>query len=200
MNCHRNYPWYRGWRDAFVGRGLTIIGIHTPETKAEHNVDALRRRMQEAELDFPIVADNEKKNWNAWGNSIWPSVYLIDKEGYLRYWWYGELNWKSADGERLMRQRIEELLGETTGRWSGASAVRTARRGPRSLPSSPVLGRFDRQEVMRHGGADPRSAERPDDLDRAVLVVPEAQKDDVLRGAVVVVSGRRDDLDLHGLD
>ena len=54
--------------------------------------------------------DNDMANWNAWGNSMWPSVYLIDRRGYLRYWWYGELNWKGAQGEKMMRQRIQELL------------------------------------------------------------------------------------------
>ena len=56
--------------------------------------------------------DNEKKNWNVWANWLWPSVYLIDKKGHVRYWWYGELNWKGAEGEKYMRERIEELLAE----------------------------------------------------------------------------------------
>ena len=43
---------------------------------------------------------------------MWPSVYLIDKQGYVRSWWYGELNWKGSEGEKLLRQRIEELLAE----------------------------------------------------------------------------------------
>ena len=112
MNCHRNYPWYRGWYDSFEKQGLTIVGVHTPETKAEQNVDTLRSKMKEAQLKFPVVADNEKKTWNNWGNTMWPSVYLIDKKGHIRYWWYGELNWKGTEGEKIMRNRIEELLAE----------------------------------------------------------------------------------------
>ena len=59
-----------------------------------------------------MLLDNEKRNWNAWGNSMWPTVYLIDKQGYVRYWWFGELKWQGNDGEKLLRQRIEELLKE----------------------------------------------------------------------------------------
>ena len=58
------------------------------------------------------MIDNQKKNWNAWGNSMWPSVYLIDKQGRLRYWWYGELNWKGAGGQKIMAARIDDLLAE----------------------------------------------------------------------------------------
>jgi hypothetical protein len=58
------------------------------------------------------LIDNGHQNWNAWGNSMWPTVYLIDKQGYARYWWLGELNWEGNEGEKIFRGRIEELLAE----------------------------------------------------------------------------------------
>ncbi len=88
------------------------MGIHTPETSAERSVDNLRSKMKQEGFQFPIVVDNDHKNWDAWGNSMWPSVYLIDKQGYVRYWWYGELNWKTNEGEKVMRKLIEKLLAE----------------------------------------------------------------------------------------
>lgn len=112
MNCQRNFPWYRGWQDSFRDQDVTILGIHTPETDEEFDVANVKRATVEAKFAFPVLIDNDKKNWDAWGNSMWPSVYLIDKRGNLRYWWYGELNWQGADGEPRMRQRIEELLKE----------------------------------------------------------------------------------------
>jgi len=63
-------------------------------------------------LEFPIVVDDEEKAWDHWGNSMWPSLYLIDKEGYARFWWYGELDWKGSDNHLLAKQRIQELLAE----------------------------------------------------------------------------------------
>lgn len=39
-------------------------------------------------------------------------MYLVDKNGYIRYWWYGELDWKGAGGHKLMQKRIERLLAE----------------------------------------------------------------------------------------
>ena len=86
--------------------------MHTPETAREREVENVRQDAADAGLTFPIVVDNQKRNWDAWGNSMWPSTYLIDKEGYVRYWWYGELNWQDAEGEALLRKRIEELLAE----------------------------------------------------------------------------------------
>jgi hypothetical protein len=39
-------------------------------------------------------------------------VYLIDKQGNVRAWWYGELAWQGAKGEETLRAKIEELLAE----------------------------------------------------------------------------------------
>ncbi|MEX2170330.1 MAG: redoxin domain-containing protein [Pirellulales bacterium] len=112
INCVNNYPWYREWQDDFHGRAVTMIGIHTPETQAETDVEQLREKLRDNDLRFPVAVDNQKQNWQAWSNSMWPSVYLIDKQGRVRYWWYGELDWQGAGGQKLARQRIDELLAE----------------------------------------------------------------------------------------
>jgi peroxiredoxin len=113
INCIRNYPWYREWQEAFQGRDVTIIGIHTPETEPEADVARLREKLRDNDLKFPVAIDSERQLWQAWSNSIWPSVYLTDKQGRVRYWWYGELDWEGAGGQHLARKRIEELLAES---------------------------------------------------------------------------------------
>jgi peroxiredoxin len=113
INCINNYPWYRQWHDELNDKGVVLIGIHTPETDAERNLSHVRRKAADEKLAFPILIDPKNENWNAWGNSMWPSVYLIDKRGYLRHFWPGELNWQGNNGHQLMRKRIEELLAET---------------------------------------------------------------------------------------
>jgi thiol-disulfide isomerase/thioredoxin len=104
-NCIANYPAYKSWHQAYAGKGLTIIGIHTPETQGEHAVEKVREKARDNALTFPILVDNDRRNWDAWSNRVWPSVYLVDKRGRIRYWWYGELNWAGAKGEQLMRER-----------------------------------------------------------------------------------------------
>jgi peroxiredoxin len=112
INCIHNYPWYRKWSEKYSSSEVAIIGIHTPETTAEESVSTLERKLKENQLTFPVLVDNNKKNWAAWGNNMWPSVYVIDKEGYVRAWWYGELDWQGAGGHKILSQRIDELLKE----------------------------------------------------------------------------------------
>ncbi|RCS44638.1 hypothetical protein DTL42_17095 [Bremerella cremea] len=112
INCIRNYPWYLEWSEKFKDQEVVIVGIHTPETNAEQNSASVRRKATEAKFRFPILIDAKKENWNAWGNSMWPCVYVIDKQGYLREQWAGELKWQGNDGEKYMRSKIEALLTE----------------------------------------------------------------------------------------
>ena len=89
---------------------MVVIGIHTPETEGEKNTKTLRKRLKEAGLTFPVAVDNKTTMWKRYNNRYWPSVYLIDKEGIARWGWAGELGFKGAKGETLMREKIDSLL------------------------------------------------------------------------------------------
>jgi peroxiredoxin len=112
INCIRNLPHYQDWYEKFSKSDVTIIGIQTPETEAERSLENLKRQVQERKIEYPVVFDAQSANWKAWGNDMWPSVYLIDKQGRVRNWWYGELNWKGATGEEFIRKRIDALVAE----------------------------------------------------------------------------------------
>ncbi len=112
INCIRNLPHYNAWYKGFPKDRFVVLGIHTPETKGEHDIARVRRKAEEAEMQYPLAVDNKEETWKAWANHVWPAVYLIDKEGFVRYWWYGELNWQQIEGEKWMRRRIRELLAE----------------------------------------------------------------------------------------
>lgn len=112
INCIHNFPAYLDWQERYKNSDVVMVGIHTPETSAERNVDSVKSEAAEQKLRFPILVDGKNENWNAWGNSMWPSVYLIDRRGYLRRFWAGELNWQGAKGEVSMREAIDGLLAE----------------------------------------------------------------------------------------
>ncbi len=112
INCQRNFPHYDGWHRDFADRGLVVIGIQTPETSAERDLKKVASAVASDGFEFPVVMDASSTNWAAWGNTMWPSVYLIDKQGFIRRWWQGEMNWQGTEGEQQMRETIEMLLKE----------------------------------------------------------------------------------------
>jgi len=112
-NCIRTLPYYNKWRNHFPSSTFQIVGIHRPETRQERDIDKVNKKAAEAAIEYPVAIDNESLVWNSWANHIWPSIYLIDKNGYVRYWWYGELNWQGAESEKYLRSKIQELIDES---------------------------------------------------------------------------------------
>jgi thiol-disulfide isomerase/thioredoxin len=111
-NCVRTLPYYNDWLKRFDPETFGIIGIHRPETERERDVEKVKEKAAQAGMKYPIAIDNESRAWNAWANHTWPTTYLVDKNGYVRYWWYGELNWQDNGSERYLRGRIQELIRE----------------------------------------------------------------------------------------
>lgn len=110
INCKRNLPHYAAWHRDYANKGLVVIGIQTPETPAERDVAKVTAAIAQEGIKYPVLMDADANNWQEWGTTMWPSVYLIDREGYLRTWWQGELNWQGNPGEQKMRAQIEQLL------------------------------------------------------------------------------------------
>jgi hypothetical protein len=61
-------------------------------------------------ITYPVLLDTDGENWRRWGQEWWPTVYLIDRKGRVRYRWTGELEWKNAGGEAKLARLIQQLL------------------------------------------------------------------------------------------
>ena len=111
-NCHANFGHYNSWHGRFENDDVVVIGIQTPETSRESDPDAVRQAASERGFEFPVLIDLDKKNWDAWHNTMWPTVYVVDKKGYIRHWWQGELNYQGATGDKVILETVQQLLSE----------------------------------------------------------------------------------------
>jgi peroxiredoxin len=111
-NCINNFAAYNRWFQAYNPNEVAMVGIHRPESDHERPVDRVREKITKHSIAYPVAVDNDSKNWNLWANHVWPSIYLIDRAGFVRYWWYGELNFGDRQGEAWVQTRVHELLQE----------------------------------------------------------------------------------------
>ena len=111
-NCVANIPHYNAWHEDLADQGLEIVGIQTPETSKEGKLKNVAGAAKRDHIKYPVLLDGSRSNWNTWHNTMWPTVYLVDKRGFIRRWWTGEMNWKGTPGEKQMRRTIETLLRE----------------------------------------------------------------------------------------
>ncbi len=105
-NCRNTLPFVKTWHDRYQDKGLTVIGVHSPEFDDERKVENLRREVASLGIRYPVVTDNDYQTWNAYHVEAWPTTLLLDKQGRIRWRHVGEGDHDEA--ERL----IQKLLAE----------------------------------------------------------------------------------------
>lgn len=111
-NCHANFATYNRWQRTLREKGVEVVGIQTPETEAERDPRRIAEAARAGGFEFPVLMDLQSEAWRAWGNSVWPTVYVVDRRGYVRHAWVGELNWQGARGDRIIERVVDALLAE----------------------------------------------------------------------------------------
>ena len=105
-NCRNVEPHVKAWHRKYANQGLVVIGVHSPEFSYEHDLDRVTRYLKEHEIRFPVPIDNDFATWNRYGNRYWPAMYLIDKQGVIRYVRVGEGGYQET--ERLIQALLTE--------------------------------------------------------------------------------------------
>ena len=89
-NCINTLPALKGYNSKFGGKGLTIVGVETPETEGEKVFENLTNAVKKRAITYPIVTDYEGKTWQAYNVNAWPTIIILDKQGRIRYTHVGE--------------------------------------------------------------------------------------------------------------
>jgi thiol-disulfide isomerase/thioredoxin len=84
INCRNVMPSLKKWHAAYKDQGLVLIGNH-----------------------YAVAEDNQGGTWRAYHNRYWPTLYLIDKRGHIRYVHIGEGAYDETE------KNIQALLAET---------------------------------------------------------------------------------------
>lgn len=106
INCIRTLPYLRAWHEKYSDKGLVIIGVHSPEFEFEKNPRNVQQAINDFEIQYPVMQDNEFATWKAYSNRYWPAKYLVDKDGNVRYTHFGE--GKYDETEQMIQQLLEE--------------------------------------------------------------------------------------------
>jgi thiol-disulfide isomerase/thioredoxin len=106
INCRNVIPSLRGWHEKYAHQGLVIIGNHYPEFSYEEDLDNLKKAVIDLDIPYAVAQDNDRVTWSAYKNHYWPTLYLIDKRGHIRYIHIGE------GAYAITESVIQELLAE----------------------------------------------------------------------------------------
>jgi len=105
INWLRTEPYVRAWSQAYRADGLVVVGVHTPEFSFEHELDRVRRQVEERAIDYPVALDNDYAVWRSFHNNYWPALYFVGRDGIIHDQHFGEGRYEQS--ERV----IQRLLG-----------------------------------------------------------------------------------------
>ena len=107
----RTIPAVRELYNTYTDRGLVVIGVHSPEFNHERELANVEDAIARLDVPYPVAIDNDFATWRAFNNRYWPTLYLIDKRGVIRYTHIGELH-VGTQGWNELVSLIEQLQKE----------------------------------------------------------------------------------------
>jgi len=111
INCQRTTPYLNSWYEKYKDDGFVILGIHSPEFAFEKELSNVRKAVEQFNIKYPVILDNDYGTWRAYGNRHWPHKYLIDIDGYIVYDHIGEGAYEETERkiQELLEERMERL-------------------------------------------------------------------------------------------
>lgn len=109
---------------------LVTIGVHSPKFAHEADLEAVRDAVERYAVHHPVLDDSELITWDAYAAKAWPTLAVVDPNGYVAAHLSGEGH---AFGLSVL---IEELVAEH-------EAAGTLRRGDSPyVPAPPPTSRL----------------------------------------------------------
>jgi thiol-disulfide isomerase/thioredoxin len=69
----------------YAGKGVVFIGVHTPRTQSERDISNVRKAVVRMGIRYPVVIDNDHKIFEDYRCDLWPTQFVIDGSGAIRY-------------------------------------------------------------------------------------------------------------------
>ena len=99
--CRAEMPSIDRLRRSLQGKPFEVLGVNLAEP-----LSRIEKYLEGLPVGFPVLRDRDSAASKAWKARVLPASYLIGRDGRIRYFSYGELDWSS---ERA-RSKVSELL------------------------------------------------------------------------------------------
>ncbi|KQZ68659.1 alkyl hydroperoxide reductase [Nocardioides sp. Root151] len=111
INCLHVLDELREVEEEFADE-LVIIGVHSPKFAHEADPDALAAAVERYAVAHPVLDDPELVTWQAYTARAWPTLVLIDPEGYVVAHYAGEGHAHAISA--MVRELVETHGGKGT--------------------------------------------------------------------------------------
>ncbi|GAB4132071.1 MAG: hypothetical protein Kow0040_12270 [Thermogutta sp.] len=129
INCMHILPELKKLEQKYP-RELVVIGIHSAKFETERDADNITEAVLRYGIEHPVINDRDMRIWRTFGVNAWPTLVLIDPQGYAVWAASGETTFEALDeliSHGLPFYEKQDLLDRTPVRFDTA-----ARRSPRT--------------------------------------------------------------------
>ncbi len=111
VNCLHVLDELRVVEEKYDGE-LVVVGVHSPKFVHEADPDALAAAVERYDVRHPVLDDPDLLTWQAYTARAWPTLVLVDPEGYVVAHYAGEGHAHAIDA--LVGELREEHLAKGT--------------------------------------------------------------------------------------
>jgi len=104
INCMHVLPDLKYLEQKFA-KQLVVIGVHSAKFDNEKESENIRRAIVRYEIEHPVINDDQMTIWRKFGVRAWPTLVLIDPEGYY-------CGYISGEGHREVLEQVLDRLVE----------------------------------------------------------------------------------------
>ena len=99
--CREEMPSMERLKSSLAGQPFEVLGVNYAEP-----LSRIEKFTAAVPLAFPLLRDRDGATAKAWRAKILPASFLVGRDGRIRYFVYGGLDWSSE----AVRARVGELL------------------------------------------------------------------------------------------
>ena len=146
INCMHILPVLKRLEHTFPN-DLVVIGVHSAKFEAEQDSKNITDAVLRYDIEHPVINDRDHKLWDKFEVTSWPSLRIIDPEGYVVAGHSGEIDFETLEKffkKSLPYYRKNKLLDETPVHFNRESERRadTPLRFPGKVLADPAQDRL----------------------------------------------------------
>jgi len=90
MSSARTLPYVNAWNERYAPSGLTVLEVNSPRFPFTADEAKLGAALERLEVRHGVALDDEYRAWHDYGCEGWPSLFLWNRGGALRWFHFGE--------------------------------------------------------------------------------------------------------------
>jgi len=99
--CRAEMPSMQRLKAKMAGKPFVILAVDMGETEGE-----VKAYIRQIKTDFTVLLDKDGRALKAWKVFAFPTSYVVDAQGKIRYGLYGASEWDAADKVKKITQLL----------------------------------------------------------------------------------------------